>query len=52
MIDRKTREVLEGDPNKPVEAVELWTFMRSRNGGKWLLSAIQQMEEEGDEGQA
>jgi len=51
MIDRKTRQVLEGDPNQPTEAVELWTFMRSRNGGKWLLSAIQQMEEEGDEGQ-
>jgi predicted lipid-binding transport protein (Tim44 family) len=49
VIDRKTREMLEGDPNSPVEATELWTFMRSRKGGKWLLSAIQQMEDEGEE---
>lgn len=33
--------VVSGDPNRPVEAEELWTFMRSR-GGRWLLSAIQQ----------
>jgi predicted lipid-binding transport protein (Tim44 family) len=35
--------VVEGDPNQPTEATEVWTFMRSR-GGRWLLSAIQQAE--------
>jgi Tim44-like domain len=34
--------VVEGDPNKPSEAQELWTFARSP-GGHWLLSAIQQV---------
>jgi predicted lipid-binding transport protein (Tim44 family) len=31
-----------GDPRRPVEAEELWTFVRRRGGG-WLLSAIQQV---------
>jgi predicted lipid-binding transport protein (Tim44 family) len=52
VVDRNTRQVIEGDPDNPVEATELWTFMRSRNGGTWLLSAIQQMDEEGDDAQA
>jgi predicted lipid-binding transport protein (Tim44 family) len=30
-----------GDPARPVEAVELWTFRREQ-GGDWQLSAIQQ----------
>lgn len=34
--------VAKGDPNQPVPAQELWTFMR-RHGGNWLLSAIQQV---------
>ncbi len=34
--------LVEGDPNHPAEAAELWTFARSP-GGKWLLSAIQQV---------
>lgn len=34
-------EVVEGDPNRRTEAVELWTFVRPQ-GGRWLLSAIQQ----------
>ena len=34
--------VVKGDPNRPVPAQELWTFMRHR-GGSWLLSAIQQV---------
>jgi predicted lipid-binding transport protein (Tim44 family) len=38
--DRATGRVVEGS-DQPVEATELWTFMRSR-GGSWLLSAIQQ----------
>ncbi|MBP2293035.1 Tim44 domain-containing protein [Azospirillum rugosum] len=40
-VDRATNRVVDGDPNRPVEATELWTFTRSR-GGRWLLSAIQQ----------
>jgi predicted lipid-binding transport protein (Tim44 family) len=34
--------LVSGDPRQPVEAEELWTFVRSR-GGDWLLSAIQQV---------
>jgi predicted lipid-binding transport protein (Tim44 family) len=39
--DRATGRVVEGDPSRPTEAAEMWTFVRSR-GGNWLLSAIQQ----------
>jgi predicted lipid-binding transport protein (Tim44 family) len=41
MIDRATGRVVEGDPNRPVEATELWTFRRDRGAG-WCLSAVQQ----------
>lgn len=34
--------VVEGDPQRPVEAEEVWSFRRSQ-GGRWLLSAIQQV---------
>jgi hypothetical protein len=34
--------VVEGDPQRPVETAEVWTFRRSQ-GGRWLLSAIQQV---------
>jgi predicted lipid-binding transport protein (Tim44 family) len=34
--------VVGGDPRIPVEAEEIWTFVRPR-GGAWLLSAIQQV---------
>jgi predicted lipid-binding transport protein (Tim44 family) len=34
--------VVEGDPSRRTETVELWTFVRSAQGGSWLLSAIQQ----------
>ncbi|HET9904746.1 MAG TPA: TIM44-like domain-containing protein [Xanthobacteraceae bacterium] len=44
MLDRRTRDVIEGEP-EPIEVTELWTFMRAR-GGDWLLSAIQQPEDE------
>ena len=37
-----TGQVVDGDPNRPTEATEVWTFVRSR-GGRWLLSAIQQV---------
>ena len=34
--------IVSGNPRMPVEAEELWTFVR-RRGGDWLLSAIQQV---------
>ena len=34
--------VISGDPRSPVDAEEMWTFVR-RRGGNWLLSAIQQV---------
>lgn len=39
-----TGRVVEGDPNRAEEATELWTFVRALNGGRWMLSAIQQGE--------
>ena len=33
--------VVEGDPDRPTEATELWTFARER-GGSWRAAAIQQ----------
>lgn len=41
MRDRATGEIVEGDPETPTEATELWTFVRER-GGDWKLSAIQE----------
>lgn len=35
-------DIVAGDPRAPVEAEEIWTFVRPR-GGAWLLSAIQQV---------
>lgn len=40
MRDRATGQVVEGDPDKPSESVELWTFTR-KGRGEWLVSAIQ-----------
>lgn len=40
--DRATGRVVEGDPDHPTEAVELWTFLRKR-GGDWQVTAIQGM---------
>jgi len=34
--------LVSGNPRTPVEAEEVWTFVR-RRGGEWLLSAIQQV---------
>jgi predicted lipid-binding transport protein (Tim44 family) len=34
--------VVGGDPRRPVETEEVWTFVR-RRGGDWLLSAVQQV---------
>ncbi|KQT86056.1 Tim44 domain-containing protein [Aurantimonas sp. Leaf443] len=41
MRDRSTRAVVSGDPSRPTETTELWTFVRE-NGGDWKLSAIQE----------
>ncbi|HVI51593.1 MAG TPA: TIM44-like domain-containing protein [Candidatus Sulfotelmatobacter sp.] len=35
-------EVVAGDPDSPVETVEVWTILRSP-GAPWILSAIQQV---------
>jgi predicted lipid-binding transport protein (Tim44 family) len=40
-IERTSGRVVEGDPIRPTEATELWTFRRAP-GGPWSLSAIQQ----------
>jgi predicted lipid-binding transport protein (Tim44 family) len=34
--------IVRGDPSRAAEATEMWTFVRS-HGGRWLLSAIQQV---------
>jgi predicted lipid-binding transport protein (Tim44 family) len=39
--EKATGRVIDGDPAQPVEAREVWTFRRDRNG-PWTLSAIQQ----------
>ncbi|MFO0996528.1 MAG: TIM44-like domain-containing protein [Alphaproteobacteria bacterium] len=41
-LDTASGRVVEGDRERASEASEVWTFMRSR-GGRWLLSAIQQV---------
>ncbi len=41
MVERATQRIVQGDPNRPVEVTEIWTFRRN-GGGPWQLSAIQQ----------
>lgn len=40
-VDRASGRVVQGDPARPTEAVEVWTFRRD-GGARWILSAIQQ----------
>jgi predicted lipid-binding transport protein (Tim44 family) len=40
MRERTTNRVSAGDPDRPTETTEIWTFARPR-GGDWRLSAIQ-----------
>ena len=40
MRDRTSGAVLSGDPDKPSQTVEVWTFART-TGGPWKVSAIQ-----------
>lgn len=35
--------VVEGSRTERSESVETWTFLRAGNGGRWILSAIQQL---------
>lgn len=41
MLDRRSGAVIEGDPTRPTQATELWTFAREANGS-WRLSAVQE----------
>lgn len=41
MRDRNSGAVVEGDPDRPTETTELWTFVR-HPGADWKLSAIQE----------
>lgn len=41
MRDRSSGAVISGDPDKPTQTIELWTFVRPQ-GGAWKLSAIQE----------
>jgi predicted lipid-binding transport protein (Tim44 family) len=43
-VDRATGNVVSGDPSRPTEATELWTFRRDDRAPTdgWQLSAIQQ----------
>jgi predicted lipid-binding transport protein (Tim44 family) len=38
-----TGKVVEGSKTERGESVETWTFLRASNGGRWILSAIQQI---------
>ena len=38
--DRRTGQIVEGDPTQPTEATEIWTFRRDR-AGPWQVAAIQ-----------
>jgi predicted lipid-binding transport protein (Tim44 family) len=47
MRDRATSAVVDGDPDRPTETTEIWTFVRDREGPwgpRWKLSAIQDLE--------
>ncbi|OLP58292.1 hypothetical protein BJF93_06680 [Xaviernesmea oryzae] len=41
MRDRASGRVVEGDPARPTEATEIWTFLRKRGERDWRVSAIQ-----------
>jgi predicted lipid-binding transport protein (Tim44 family) len=43
MRDRQSGAVLSGDPERPTETTELWTFTRPRGASAWKLSAIQEV---------
>ncbi|OLP53254.1 hypothetical protein BJF92_00320 [Rhizobium rhizosphaerae] len=41
MRDRDSGRIIEGDPARPTEATEVWTFLRKRGERDWRVSAIQ-----------
>lgn len=43
MVRLDNGAVASGSPSVPVQHTEAWTFMRSANGGKWMLSAVEQV---------
>ncbi|CAA7616199.1 TIM44-like domain-containing protein [Magnetospirillum sp. SS-4] len=43
MVRADTGAVASGSPDTPVQHTEAWTFVRSSSGGKWLLSAVEQV---------
>ena len=40
-VEAESGRVVSGDAERPIEATELWTFVRGASG-RWLVSAIQQ----------
>lgn len=41
VFERASGRLVQGDPDRPTQATEFWTFVR-RPGGDWAVSAIQQ----------
>jgi predicted lipid-binding transport protein (Tim44 family) len=41
-MENRSGQVVDGDPVKPQQVTEFWTFRRNA-GGPWILSAIQQV---------
>lgn len=44
MVERSTGRIVSGDPSRPDDATEVWTFVRPAGGSPvdWKLSALQQ----------
>ncbi|RAU22071.1 hypothetical protein CU669_10315 [Paramagnetospirillum kuznetsovii] len=43
MVRMDNGQVVSGSPSTPVQHTEAWTFMRAASGGRWLLSAVEQV---------
>ncbi len=41
-MENRSGQVIDGDPHRPQQVTEFWTFRRHA-GGPWILSAIQQV---------
>lgn len=44
MVSLDDGAVVKGNPGAVVTHTEAWTFVRSSSGGRWLLSAVQQVQ--------
>jgi predicted lipid-binding transport protein (Tim44 family) len=42
VLDRATGKIVSGDPSRPEESTEIWTFRRDGAGRPWLLCGQQQ----------